>query len=618
MATASDVPNRYDVVIDGKGYMFVDSEDIKAQYGYTRTFVERTNTQGDFGDEFQDFWLTADQNDWSLGEDQKFFRKDDETSRSRYWRGTNIDNRIAGQLSMRNKAVQVAIAATVVKSACSAGKESSGQAYVTTATNLYRIDLSGVGSTTVTNDGAHGLGAAPAKWGMVSDGGDAYLTTELAGTVGVRKYTPVAFATFSASPASALAFLNNTLYGYVSATTKLVRWDTAGTRSDLFTWQTSDGGTAAATTDGGVKLVPYGSKLLILRGAVNYGEAQGAGGLSELWIYDGTGTTRLADLPEDFTAFDLTVSYGIAFIPGFFRAAVGSTVYVYQAVLYYANGTIGLLWKSPVGVSASSFHATPICRFEGGLVWPDFATTQYLSWRPDVGGVQRLGALVKSGTRDIMVSGPGSFAALDTADLDIDIFPSASLATSATFTSSSFDFDSSLDKLFRGIRVDWITATDGDGGSVDIAYRVGDLDGSYTTLQTGAVNGTEYTLSGITGRSISVKVTLNKGTSTSGPVLKRVSVRAAPKQTAFQRNSLFINATGRDGESPLQLRDGSLEPRDGLQIANDLRAVAAAGVPVSITTEHGTVTNAVIENDGFDERRIRANEFLIVVPYREV
>jgi len=54
---------------------------------------------------------------------------------------------------------------------------------------------------------------------------------------------------------------------------------------------------------------------------------------------------------------------------------------------------------------------------------------------------------------------------------------------------------------------------------------VGDVDGSYTTLQTGAVSGTEYTL---TGRNISVKITLNKGTSTNGPVLKRHYIRAAP------------------------------------------------------------------------------------------
>jgi integrase len=54
---------------------------------------------------------------------------------------------------------------------------------------------------------------------------------------------------------------------------------------------------------------------------------------------------------------------------------------------------------------------------------------------------------------------------------------------------------------------------------------VGDVDGSYTTLQTGAVSGTEYTL---TGRNISVKITVNKGTSTNGPVLKRHYIRAAP------------------------------------------------------------------------------------------
>jgi hypothetical protein len=162
------------------------------------------------------------------------------------------------------------------------------------------------------------------------------------------------------------------------------------------------------------------------------------------------------------------------------------------------------------------------------------------------------------------------------------------------------------------------SATSGDGGSVDIAYRVGDVDGSYTNLQTGAVSGTEYTLSGVSGRSISVKVTLNKGTSTDGPVLTRVSVRAAPKQLAFQKGAFVIQATGRDGLEPLRLRNGALEPRDGLQIASDLRTVAAASVPVSITTEFGTISNAVIENDALEVRRVRANEFVVLLPWREV
>ena len=48
------------------------------------------------------------------------------------------------------------------------------------------------------------------------------------------------------------------------------------------------------------------------------------------------------------------------------------------------------------------------------------------------------------------------------------------------------------------------------------------LQRNITRMRNRKTQGTEYTLTGVTGRSISVKATLNKGTSTLGPVLKRV------------------------------------------------------------------------------------------------
>jgi hypothetical protein len=136
------------------------------------------------------------------------------------------------------------------------------------------------------------------------------------------------------------------------------------------------------------------------------------------------------------------------------------------------------------------------------------------------------------------------------------------------------------------------------------------------------VSGTEYALTNITGRAISVKVTLNKGTSTAGPVLKRVSVRAIPQQltgsgTVFRKDAFVIQCTGRDGKSPLVLRDETLHPKDGLQMAQELRTAASSTNPISVTDEFGTFT-AVVENEGFQLRRVRPNEFIAVVPVREV
>ncbi len=113
-------------------------------------------------------------------------------------------------------------------------------------------------------------------------------------------------------------------------------------------------------------------------------------------------------------------------------------------------------------------------------------------------------------------------------------YPTTSTASSASVSTSLMDFGNSLSKLFRGIKVDWTAATDGNGGSIDIAYQVDSVDGSYTSLVNSAVSGTENTLSGVSGHSISAKITLNKGTSTSGPILKRIYVRAAPALQTFR------------------------------------------------------------------------------------
>jgi hypothetical protein len=106
VATAADVPRVYDVVLNGQGFVFLDTiqpslpfRSHKATYKVSQTFIERSNVTGAFGDNQQDWWMTASQNDWSLGEEQKFFRIGDQVSRSRYWRGMNVDLSLPGQVS---------------------------------------------------------------------------------------------------------------------------------------------------------------------------------------------------------------------------------------------------------------------------------------------------------------------------------------------------------------------------------------------------------------------------------------------------------------------------------------------------------------------------------------
>jgi len=180
---AADVPGKFDVIIDGYGYVTSRAVDPnfpfrtqQVQLSYTQTFVERTNVSGSYGDNQQDFWLAISQKDWSLGEQLKFFRTD---QTSRYWRGQNVDVRTPGQVTIRPAVKAVTFAGAVV-TCCPKGTQ-SGSLFASSATNLYEIDSTG----TITDKGAHGLGVAPATFGLVTDGLNAYLSALTGGSVGV-------------------------------------------------------------------------------------------------------------------------------------------------------------------------------------------------------------------------------------------------------------------------------------------------------------------------------------------------------------------------------------------------------------------------------------------------
>jgi hypothetical protein len=594
--TAADVPHKYDVLINSVGYLFADVEDVKAQYGYTPTFVTRSNTQGDFGDNFQDFWLTEAQRDWSGGEQQRFYRpRLSEASASRYWDGTAIDRSIPGQASMRKTVSSLTFAASIVGAIGQGG--AGTKIFAGSSTNLYEVTAAG----TITDRGAHGAGTFGDKEAMAVDSiGNVYI----GGATNVRRFDTagVSFSTFSATATQALCYLNNTLYAMNSTADALLRFDTAGTATTIYTWQTAPGVASGART----QLKAYGSKLLIARYAGDSG--------GELWLYDGgAAPTRIAVFPPNFALNSLEVVNGVAFVGGSFAV---STSVGRPAVFYYANGQYDILWKA--NVDAASLTYAPIAAYEGGLVIADESEGSLLFYDPRNGGISTLGAYtVTGGLAQRLTASAVSLLLTKGTTAGFLYYPAGTTATSSTVISSLMDFDSSLTKIFRGIKVEFQSASDGNGGTVDIAYRVGDLDGSYTTLQSGATSGTEYLLTDITGRSVSVRVTLNKGTSTNGPILKRVSVRAVPQQATFRKETFVINCTGRDGHKPLQLRDGAMEGKDGLTLATALRTAATSSTPISITDEFGTFTG-VVEMDGFQLRRVRPNEFIAVVPVREV
>jgi len=435
--------------------------------------------------------------------------------------------------------------------------------------------------------------------------------------VGVRKYPGgLPFSTFSATSASALAFLNNTLYGFRASVGQLGRYDSAGNYTTLYTWREVDSAARNLASVSGGMIREYGSKLAVL---LRFDVGQ-----SELWVYDGTAPTLAYVLPTGFLACGIEVAQGFVFIYGVEIALNSGSSYKTRPTIYfYANGTPGLLWRADSTIdftltSDFTLAGNPACvASDAGLVFNDDTTGRLMVYDSTNGGVHAAGSYTVAGNSPLLAACPTFLLHTRNQTTGYRWPDSSAVPASGYVITSLADFESSLNKNFRGIKVDFTSATDGDGGSVDIAYRVGDVDGSYTTLQTGATSGTEYTLSSVSGQSISVRATINKGTSTSGPVLKRIAVRAAPVQFAFRRETYVLNLSGRDGNGHVLLRDQTPHPKDGLDMATDLRTAATTAAPISITDEFGTFTG-IIEADGFQLRRGKRQEYIAVVPVREV
>jgi hypothetical protein len=628
-ATAADVPGKYDIVLAGKGYVFADTVEPslpfrthRAIYDITPTFVQRSNVSNSYGDNAQDFFLTARQRDWSLGEQEKFFHSGQD---GRYWMGRNVDIATPGQVTLTPQFPVSSALAEAVVSGCRS-YQAVQACYVAGATKLFQVN--GVGGSALIN--THGLGAAPAIFGMCTDGANTFLSTTAAGTVGVRKMdTAGTFSTFSATGADSLAFVNNTLYGlqgFNSATPRLIQYDSAGTTTTLFTWQLADGATnqyAPLVS----KIEPFGGKLLIL---LSYG--QDAGG--ELWIYDGSGASRLAVFPSNFYAYDIEVLYGVAYVAGvFLKSAAAFTSYMRPAIHFFDGSNVGLLWQAngygttTLGLLAANLGPYPsLGLYEGNLVFTDDTTGNLMSYSPARGGVSTIATYTVSGTPVRLVS-TGSTIVHLRGVTTYQSYPATTYPSSGYIISSLIDFDSSLTKQFRGVKVDWAAASDGDGGSIDIAYQVDSLDGSWTTLQTGAVSGTEYAFSNVSGHSIALKITINKGTSTAGPTLKNLNVRAAPVLRQFRSGLYVVDCTG-SPDAPRELRDGTYHPLAPFDQVKNLLALAQTTTPFSVTDRLGTFTALVDLNDpeGFDiyeehpsvDNPEKSGSFLARVKVREV
>jgi hypothetical protein len=581
MATAQEVPTRYDLVLNGQGYVLLDTitpslpfRQHKAVYSLSPTFIDRSNVTGSFGDNQQDWWMTASQNDWSLGEEQKFFRQSDPTSRSRYWRGMNTDLTVPGQLTIGRNNSTLSFASAVQSITYSFGRSVY---YVTGVTDLFEVNANG---DTVTNRGAHGAGGQPSA--LATDGTNLYISGSLCTTI--RKWNGSAFSTFSTSPASSLAFVNNTIYGFnpSTSTSSFSRWDSTGVPSILFTWRSADG----TALNNNVQVIPLGGRVIIIR---DTGNALGA----ELWIFDGNGVSKLQDFEPNFLYHSMCVSEGIVFLIGFGQ----KRGFTRTEVRYYANGTVGTAYTSQWTTSVPA-GLMSIAPFGNGVLFSEPIYNALMYYDLAQGGASTIAPFTASAADSAIATSNVSALVVRGTSTGTRYLASEA-ASAASIQTSLFDFDSSLIKVVRGAMVDFAKASDGDGGSVDLYYTTDDVSSSFTSIASGITAGTEYPLTGAASscHSISLLTVLNKGTSTNGPVLKRTYVRAAPVLQQFRRREYVIDCNGDGGQEARELRDGTTMAKSGREQVNDLITLAQSTAPFSVTDRFGTFTGLVDLND---------------------
>jgi hypothetical protein len=319
----------------------------------------------------------------------------------------------------------------------------------------------------------------------------------------------------------------------------------------------------------------------------------------------------------------MCVSEGIVFIIG-----MGLKRNYYRTeVRYYANGTVGVAYTSQWTAGARPLR-TSISPFGNGVVFTEPVYGALMYYDLAQGGASTFAPYANTGDSDLATSNVTALLIRGTATgvryLASETNSAASLQTSL------FDFDSSLNKIVRGVKVDFDQATDGNGGSVDLFYTTNDVLNSFTSIASSVTAGTEYPVTGAGSNchSLSLLIGLNKGTSTNGPVLKRTYVRAAPSLQQFRRREYVIDCSGDGGLEARELRDATTMVRSGREQVDDLITLATAQAPFIAIDRFGSY-NALVDLDdqeGFqvyevhqaDDTPTKSGTFVVRVKLKEV
>lgn len=619
---AGDVPSLFDVIINGKGYVFLRTIDTslpfrtqRASYGRTQTFVPRQNVSPAYGDNQQDYFLTESQNNWVLGEGQLYLRPDQEGSKGAYYSSSGIEISVPGQaaivrdfITLTNQSKPLVMSNTMTVGTL-AFRASGATAHLMTT------DSAG----TVTDRGDPGAGNQSGnQWGMCTDGVYLYM----AGQTKIRKATSAwAFSDFSATAnAGALAFHNNALYSCDGSTLKT--YDGAGAATTLFTWKDATN-TALTALAQHPKLLSWGGKLLIFFPQLDR--------KPKLYMYDGSATSQVAELPVGSVGYDLIELNGVVFMSaGVFDihgglAFSGTLAGSFPVVYSWSGGGVDEVWRglNIISTLTPSLNMNGMPAFgvwSGDLIFS--TASQLRKYAMNTGAVSRIGTFPSNSTPitgrsyEIIACDPTCVMWGDsgTANIYQSLYPSSSWASSGNIITSWLDFDNALKKVFSSVRVDWDTSSD---GTVDISYELDD-SGTVTSLQTGATSGVDYPFaSGITGRKIRLTITLNKG-AVSGPILKRAYVQAAPVLKSYRVNEYMLDCSGVQGKSPVILNDNETpHPLSGLVMAQNLNTMMELTTSFTVIDAFGTYV-ALAQTDLCEVIEVSPQEYIARIHIRQV
>lgn len=676
LADTPEPKQRYDIVIDGVGYMLWRQVDdslpsriyqiVPETLTWSQQFIERTNVSGDFGDNQQDFFMTYTMRDWSGGEGQKFFRDQADKDRT-YWDGDNVrPTETPGSVVVGPQESTTALPHTGTGS----GNMAYNIAWIketgsgTVGDSLVCVVNDGIGAALYTfysTDGgttwtemcatSRPANAADTRDLIGGDDGNIYLLIGdwNSGDSKVFSCSHVGVASWTGHTQMTkfidmIEWFNNGLYG-TSSGAVLNIIDVTGGASD---------GTVTPIKDlGGGQIVD-----LMAAGGVLYVLYCSSQGDFRLMQYDGTDVVEIARLPKGWKApkpsesiIDgpgnrrlrcLAYQDGIVYVggsvPGNDALITDGNAFTYRGALwFYDGGDSGLLWQSNHMSQTYKRAGGAVCVIDGGIiVFADHIAGRLMGYDPRTGGVFSLSDItnVPSGTNIPPIwrleYDPSNSVILAVWECAFqgNIDPYYSLtnlhinrwrlrqqgASQGYISTSLFDFDSSLLKYFAGVTIN------GDLQPWSGDTAPGSFDIYY---QIDAIDG-NYTLlqAGAvpgteyridqSGHSISIRVVLNNP-SVYGPSLTRIGVRAAPIQQIFRQRQYVLALL-----DDVDRLDGSEEPLTPAQQRKALEASLTKNTPILVSDESMTNVRMVFDASNTEIRMIRQNEYIAFVYLREV